>query len=70
MQDCLILLVLFGIVVTSDLIPLSRQKEWHYLYFCVPVSLAALVLNLLAAFNFQYTSLASVIRSLLSNFVK
>lgn len=70
MQDILILLVLYGILVAVDLVPLLRGKDKSYLFFVIPAYAVTLTLNLMAVLGVQFPSLFSLIQKMLSGVVK
>ena len=70
MQNILILLVLYGILVAVDLVPLLRGKDKSYLFFVIPAYAVTLTLNLMAVLGVQFPSIFSLIQKMLSNVVK
>lgn len=64
------MLALFAIVAAVELVPLFRSREWRCLFFSVPVFLAALTLDILAAFETPYESIFSMLHRMLSNLIK
>lgn len=70
MQDVLILLALYAILIAADVVPLLKGKDKSYLYFVIPAYLITLVLNLLAVFGMPYPSIFSMIQKMLSHVVK
>lgn len=70
MQQILIFLGLFLVIVVTDLIPLFREKEWNYLFFTVPAYVVCLAMNLPPAFGVQYTSVFALIIRAMSKFIK
>lgn len=70
MQDLLILLFLYGILIVVDLVPLLKGKDKSYLYFVIPVYVITLALNMMAIFGMPYPSIYSMIQKMLSHVVK
>lgn len=64
------MLTLFAIVAAAELIPLFRSRDRRCLFFSVPVFLAALALDILAAFDTPYESIFSMLHRMLFILIK
>jgi len=54
MDSIVVVLVLYGIFILIDLIPLMKKKKKKALYLSIPIYLLTLIVNLMSGLGFKF----------------